>query len=257
MAFFASAVIAANASGAAQSPMTGNPGEIGLEIYAQGTVRSAPTSITLNVSIQTTSILSAVPTDQEKASATAKHRQQTDRLLEVLKAKGVSGSAVTEMHMDERQMGFVGNEFANGPITVDISAPRPQMGGPAQPRMICISRYQIRLNGNAQLDEIRKVLSAAGATINGPPQLALKDDLEARRSAIASAIAKARADADIYASSLGMRVLRISGVSNQSPGLTNDPYREIFSNVLAQQAGTPTEVVTQAETTIDFVIGPR
>jgi uncharacterized protein YggE len=87
----------------------------------------------------------------------------------------------------------------------------------------------------------------------------LKNNSEARRSAIANAIARARADAETYASVIGYRIARIAKLSNQNlPELVNDDYAALLQGVGSSYSDAPAgHVVTKARVQIDFVLLPR
>jgi uncharacterized protein len=108
---------------------------------------------------------------------------------------------------------------------------------------------------------IERALRDTGATQVTGPTYELVDDSAARRSARAQAIAAARADAEAYAESLGMRVLRVVRVTERvgldfmslfvgQPNLT----RRIQEGMTGR---TSPEIATQVIVGVDFALAPQ
>ena len=231
-------------------------GEVTLQIAARGSVHSPPDLITLNAQVTT-------PGDTAAAASEA-HKAKLDRLTRTLIAKGIDPKAIST-EPENMPFGFVGYEFnvtdvAPPPVVTPAPSGAPSAPFPSRPgrpfRISKSSALQLKLTSQAQLAAARETLTSEGASVVGRPRLTLRDDRTARRSAIVAAIANARADAEVYASGLGMRIVRIVKVTNQPPTNVMDIYSAI-PEMIDAQTNAANDVVTSAQATIDFILAPR
>lgn len=217
-------------------------GEVLLQISATGSARNAPDSVIINVQIMTTGDTAVAA----RAAGVAK----TEALIRALTANGVDKAAISQVRTSASAFGFIGNEAAG----VDY----PQRLNPGSEPRLAQSIVRIKLRSLSQIGQVREVLDSQNLTMAGIPFLALGDEREARRAAIADAVLKARQDAETYASVAGFRVLRIVRISNQSARLdTLESYSDLIRGMGSLQAADPDTVTTSASVTIDFMIGPN
>ncbi|RHW16829.1 SIMPL domain-containing protein [Sphingomonas gilva] len=181
-----------------------------LDVAARGEVRRVPDLATISAGVVT-----QAPT---AAQALADNAKAMDRVLAALKAAGVA----------ERDV-----QTAN--IGLD---PQYRYGENVPP---VITGYQARNTVSVRFRDISKAgaildaLVKQGANqINGPT-LSLANPDEALDEARVDAIAKARARAEIYAKTLGMRVVRIVAVSEASD-MPGPPVPVMYARAQAMDA---------------------
>ena len=225
----------------AETPVTTQPlarGEVLLEVNAIGTVTSRGD----------TAILYAVATGsgRDEAEARGQVDQQIERLTSAAVAAGVRADDV-----QVRSAPHVG-----WMVSADMQGPQ-EAGTPSSSR----STLEVRVRDIARVGTVERALRDAGAAQVSPATYELLDDAPARRSARAQAIAVARADAEAYAQSLGMRVARIVRVTERvgfdvmslffgEPNLTR--------RLQARVNGEPgPDVTTQVIVGVDFALAPQ
>lgn len=219
--------------------------EVPLGISERGSVHSRPDRITINVPVMASA--------ETAAAARAANQAIVDKLIRDLLAQGLDRDAVQLAPTGGAAFGFVGNEAydPDNPVA-------PNLPGASTKRRTATSLLQIKLHDQAGIETVRRVLDLDDQAMAGPPQLALADDGDARRQAATVAIAKARADADAYAASVGMRVSRMTRVSNYGPAGSGDNYTTVADNIMAMAQGqTTSDVTTSATVWIDFMMVPR
>ena len=229
-------LLATSTAAGAQSGR-GAASEVTLQIVARGVVTSAADKVTVSVGIPgkgTTAAAASAAADAKLASVTR-----------ALAAVGVAGDAIT---VQPTGGGLLGMMSGIGDMTtVDV--------GDGTPEKSTVRTVQIRLPDVAKLQQVRDVLAAQDIAGIGAPELALTDDRAARAAAITDAVTKARGEADTYASAVGLRVLRITRVSNQSPQLFDMNQLDVLKRMT--NLGGARDVTTDATVAIDFVMGPR
>lgn len=221
----------------AQDGRRGGSTEATLQITARGSVETPADDVTATAAI--------TGTGKTDAAAAASARAKLDTMTRSLAAIGVSAAAITEQPVSETDTMMT--------IADTMEASATDEEGKTARRVV-----QIRVGSAAKLREVGEVLMRQDAEQVGTPTLALTDDAAARQAAIVKAVAKARADAETYAATIGMRVLRITRVTNQSPKLVDIDEADFVKRMATLgMAGTPSGVTTSATVTIEFAIGTR
>ena len=221
MGFRSKMVLGALIAGAAAAPLAAQavaPTPVAviegtrLDVVARGEVRRVPDLATISAGVVT-----QAPT---AAQALADNAKAMDRVLAALKAAGIA----------ERDV-----QTAN--IALE---PQYRYGENVPP---VITGYQARNTVSVRFRDIGKsgaildALVKQGANqINGP-SLSLANPDSALDEARVDAIAKARARAEIYAKTLGMRVVRIAAVS-ESNDVSGPPMPMMFARAEASDAAT-------------------
>jgi uncharacterized protein YggE len=130
----------------------------------------------------------------------------------------------------------------------------------SEPEVSLSSGVEVRLRNLDKVAELTQALHEAGVEIYADPVYAPGDQSAARRTARAEAMATARADAEAYAASLGLRVVRVVRVTermgldlisllvNNSSLLTS-----MFQPARAQGPEIPTFVTVG----VDFALGAQ
>lgn len=218
------------------------PGTVDLSISATGQSVKRADQVTIRVPITSSGATNAAAKAANSAAEAA--------LINALVASGIDRRAITS-HPGVSQFGFVGNEAYNlGALEA------PQAPG-NMARKTAHSVLQIRLTDTALISRVEGVLNQQNQAMNSTPLYSLRDDRAARNAAIADALANARQEADAYATPLGLRVDRITSVSNYGATRTS-PDVESFMRMLAgTQEGDPDMVTTRAEAWVNFVLVPQ
>jgi len=129
-----------------------------------------------------------------------------------------------------------------------------------RPEQYVRSTIEFQLRDPGRAEALQRALEQAGAERVAPPTYALADDRAARRAARDEAIRLARAEAEAYAASLGLRVARIVRVTERlgieafgllasNPSLTRR-FRDNRNN-------REPEVDSHALVGVDFALAPR
>ena len=145
-----------------------------------------------------------------------------------------------------QRFGFIGNEAYGTPEEL----PQPQ-------KVTAGAVIDIRLREPSRFATIRDALEAAGAANVSGPAFDLSDDRAAREHAKADALTKGRVEADAYARSLGLRVVRLVRVSERPT--TDVLSAEVMQNMMKQMRGgsdSGPDVETTVGLAMDFALGP-
>ncbi|MDQ4087070.1 MAG: SIMPL domain-containing protein [Pseudomonadota bacterium] len=122
------------------------------------------------------------------------------------------------------------------------------------------SELRIDVRDLRRLEPLQRVLEQAGAGQMPPPVYSLSDDRSARRAARNQAMATVRADAEAYAASLGMRVVRIVRVTERvgmdfmSLMLSETAQ---LQNMFERRDRRSRRVATYAMVGVDFALAPQ
>lgn len=220
-------------------------GEVLLQISAQGSVSSAPDRITVTV------LLSAAGATSSAARAAA--QAKANKVTAALVAAGIPADAISQG--PGTSLGFMGDVQLEG---LANTLPQVVTGSGTELAMTKRSTTSllIRLSNVGMVARVNSVLDAQDEAMAGRPTMELLKDAPARQAAIADAIKKARADADAYATALGMQVVRFVRVSNQAANAFDSAAQmvEMFSN---RRNSIENVVTTDAGVWIDFILAPR
>jgi uncharacterized protein YggE len=212
------------------------PNEVLLEVVSTGVAHNRADKITAHVTVSASAATAAEARRQVAA--------QVDRLSAAARAQGATAD---DIRIDRPQrVGFIGNEAYDVP---DV-APRPE-------KSTSTVVIGIRLPNPNRFEAMREALEAAGAATVADPEFALSDDRAALEQAKADALGKGRAEAEAYARSLGMRVVRLARVSERATSevLSAQVMQEMM-NRLTGGVSADSDVETKASVGMDFVLGP-
>ena len=238
------AMLVVSATGHAQSAPRA-PGHVKLRIATTGSTSNRADKVTILVQLSS------------RAATTTAARQENDalaaRLTAALVARGVPRAAITTLPRSGR-LGFVGNAAAADQDELPPPAVLAGMAG----QTWAFSTVRVALSDPGLITAVRDVLDAQGLAMDIGPQLALQDDRAAKRTATAKAIAAARAEADVYAETLGLKVAAITSVSNVGENNFGRPDPDMFLNMmLGGGEGGGDTVVTSVPVWVDFDLAPR
>lgn len=234
----------ATAAANAQATNIAAPGAIELRLSATGQSVNRADYVTIYVPISTTGETASAARSANSAAITA--------VTNALVSHGVDRGAVTLLPATAR-FGFVGNE------AYDPDTPQAPQGLAAMmARKTAFSTLQIRLSDPALVGRVRDALDEQNQAMSGAPLYSLKDERAAKNAAISDALAKARQDAEAYAVPLGLRVDRITSVSNYGDTTPTVPDVNFFARMMAgAQEGPANSVTTSAQVWVNFVLVPR
>lgn len=229
-------------AGAAAQPVSTAPlaaREVLLEIDADGSVRTPADQIFLTAQIQTSGVTSA----EARAALAALEA----RVVAAARAAGVAPDDVAEARQDNA-IGFVGNQAAATAMIQGDEA-----------RQTARKSLEVRVRDPSSIERLRAALEAAGATQVSDPIYTLADDSAARQAARAQGLTRARADADAFARSLGMRVGRIVRVSERPTVETASlmMMQAMMRRMFGRGGGPSPEVETQVHIAVDFALVPQ
>ncbi len=183
--------------------------------------------------------------------ATAKVNAVADGLTKELVARGIPRQNIVVDEPSAR-LGFVGNEA----ITADLP-PEMQQAIAKQPRYATLT-VKVVVTDMSLLRGLREVTAKNGLVSLENTDYELNDDRAARRSAIADAVRRANADAEAYASSLGLRVARTIRVTDQAanPSIMGN-YSELMERMILRKNVASGKVETSVNVAVDFVLRPQ
>lgn len=204
-----------------------------LSIVGIGTVHSAPDLVILKLTVAASG-----PSAQDA-------RDDRDRKIAEIKARlaaiGVKGAAI------EIETSLSDTIFTTPPIAGTL--PRPQR---AQQTLV------LTLSGLPQAQLVRDAVSKDDLATAQPPVLKLKDTSKAHREAIAAAVAEARADAAVYAQSLGLQIIGIAKATNAlGVGPIVDGYASELRTLNIGRSAPAQDVITQSRVQIEFLAQPK
>jgi uncharacterized protein YggE len=231
-------------------PAPGAPGHVKLRIATTGSTSSRADKVTILVQLSS------------RAATTTAARQENDalaaRLTAALVARGVPRAAITTLPRSGR-LGIIGNAAAADPDELPPAALAGMAGMAGMAGQTwAFSTVRVTLSDPGLITAVRDVLDAQGLAMDIGPHLALQDDRAAKRTATAKAIAAARAEADVYAETLGLKVAAITSVSNVGENNFGRPDPDMFLNMmLGGGEGGGDTVVTSVPVWVDFDLAPR
>jgi uncharacterized protein YggE len=240
-AAFAASLAAAPASGEGGSAPVLNPGELLLEIAADGVSHVVADKVTVAVTLNSTGATAA--------EARAANAALTAHIVAAARSAGVNGADVRIVERRSGALGFMGNEAIESLIQSQSSDP-PKVES---------STVVIRLRDPKRFAALRDALEAAGADHVPDPLYELDDNVAARRSAKADALRRARDEADVYARNLGMSVGRILRVSER-PGPNYEDaegLQLLVRRTMGASEGPANDIETRITLAVDFALVAR
>lgn len=219
------------------------PGEVSLEVASKGNSTRRADKATILLSIRCSG--------DTPAEARAAAKMTSENLRRELQKLGVPAKSIL-IEEPTARAGFIGNE-----AVADMLVNVPGAGAAAKPKSTASLQMRIDLAGLSVLPRLRDLLEREPNPVTLTPSYTLNDPRPARNAAIEDAVRNARADADAYAASLGMRVARVVAIRDQSTQPMFIPDYEEMMSRFTQTAGAAEEVQTNVRAIVEFAIVPR
>lgn len=188
------------------------------------------------------------------AEARAKVQAQGDVLIAELVKRGVPRRSIS---VDEgvSRMGFVGNE-----AYPEFQEALAQAGGaPKKIERKAALSIKIVLDDLALLPRVRQFLDERNAIIAESPALDLRDDRQARHAAMRDAVQNARAEAEVYADAVGMRLVRVIRISDPAgESALGAEYADLMRKMMALKGTTEAgKVETIVRVNVEYALAPK
>lgn len=228
-----SAALAAPVSAQATS---GPPALSTMRVAGEARVSAKPDRVQIDLGVQT-----QAPQSQDAASANA--RQLDAALAAVRKAAGPGAQLRTV-------------SYSLTPVYQYRSGSEPIITG-----YTALNVLQVQLDDLARIGEVIDAATRTGANRVQGIQFTLRDQDTVRAQALREAATRARAEAEVLAGALNLRILRVLSVEESSPQLV--PFRTHVAmagaNARAAEAPTPVEAGTldvSANVALTLEVGP-
>jgi uncharacterized protein YggE len=248
-AWLALSAVIASVPAAADGPISLPPlapGEVLLEVSAAGTVSTPATSATIAVDVSGDG-------DDDRAA----RRMLDERLEQVRAGARAAGAAAADISVGSVRTGTPEVEFFNDLGAAGMNTMTSD-GGRAS------AAVTIRLRSVAGVEPLRDRLGLIDGVSVGEAQYALDDDSAARRQARADAIRRARADADAYAATMNMRIVRVLRVTERggfdlmSAMFGNESlFARQMEGRMSGRGRSSSRIETVALVGVDFALAPR
>jgi uncharacterized protein YggE len=260
------ALAAAPAAAQAQAPLA--PGEVLLELGSIGTATVPADLATIRLAIS--------GHGETEAAARADLESRYRRIAAAARQAGVPAAAIVRGELNQiEDMRTIDVRETPPPPAEETPPPgmvRPDAVitalppstpiQPPTPSHYAGSAVMVRITDVALVPALRRAFAAAADSEfgNGVPVYSLTDSRAARQTARAQALAAVRADAETYAASLGMRVVRIVRVSERTgvgllPYLLGDP--NLPRRLFGPGENRDPDVTVLAVIGVDFALAPR
>jgi uncharacterized protein YggE len=238
------ALAALPSSAASQSvPIALAPGEVLLNVQAEGRHRSRPDLMTVTAGVVTTARTAREALEANSALA--------NRLIQVVRSNGIQPGDVRTTELS------VVPQFEE---LTDESAERAEREN-RSPRIlgyVAKNSLELRLRDLGRAPDIIDGLFAAGANSVEGPDFSLADPAPAQRMARRAAVEAARLEADTYAEALNMRVARILRVSERGDfDLEGGEQIVVTGSRIRRTPIEPGELTTRINVWIDYAMVPR
>lgn len=229
-------------------------GEVLLQLNGNGRVTTRADLATFHVQV------SASGATEEEARQAAQAIVQ--RVMQAVRGVGVAAADVDAGRITiGESYDYMGMNAMTADMAMDLNAAEEteNMAGLYEPRKSASSFISIRLRNLARSDDLIRAVEQAGAGVTPMPEYALLDTAGPRREARGRALAAARAEAEAYAASLGMRVVRIIRVTERlgmdffSMMMNEQEMRRQMGN----DGSSGPDIVTSVIVGVDFALAPR
>ena len=221
-------------------PIALAPGEVLLQVEAEGVHLSRPDLMTVTAGVVTTG---ASAKEALEANAVL-----ANRLLDAVRAEGAGPRDIqtTQLTVDPR-FDEADRERA------DREQREPRIVG-----YIARNRLELRLRDLGKAPDIIDGLFSAGANEVRGPGFYMSDPVPARREARRAAVTAAHEEAKTYAEALNMRVARVLRVSERNQFFADDGGTIIVtgSGILPTPI-EPGEIETEVRVWIDYALAPQ
>ncbi len=228
----------------AQVALELKPGETLLEVQAIGQVSVAPDVAYLSIGVVSTGVTAKEATDTNAAQMT--------RVIAAIRAAGIEPRRIRSQQINvQPRFARAGQGDYQG---------QAQISGYVANNSVTVTVTKLDLASAV----VTGAFGAGANSVNGP-NLGLIDNGKAVAEARKDALANARAEADSYASGLGMRIARVLRVSERGRSADNGGDSGIRNRIEADpvMGGTletpisPGEVRQRVTLWIDFALAPR
>ena len=226
--------------------------DVGVEIVGSGTIEVPVTRFTVSVEISTTG-----PT--QTAADTSRDRKRAE-VVAALGRVGIPATALTEP-----QKPLDGPLSAkNSDMMVMTEATDPAEDG-EKPSFTSNQTLVLELASVDQVVAARGVFAKLEGVTAGAPSPVVGDTMGAYRQAKAKALANARLDAEAYAKELGLRVQRVSKITEAGNGMFFPGFQTFFQRLMTAGGpqglkgmfeGKPGTVRVDASIIVEFVLAP-
>ncbi|RYD68079.1 MAG: SIMPL domain-containing protein [Sphingomonadales bacterium] len=224
-----------------------------VEVIAIGEIDAPATYLTMSAS------WSVEGTNQ--AAADKAKLAKLAEVLKVLADAGVPNSAITELPADDplrittAPKDLLGIEETADAATADAATK------PAEPSWTAGDGKSIRVTSMAQAAAVRTALDRISVTLS-QPEAHLDDQAAVYRQAKVLALRNARLDGDAYAREMGMRVLRVSKISETGNNIMLPGFQEKMQRLMGAGPdgmkelfkSRPGTVHVEAAVVVEFVV---
>lgn len=241
-------------SATAQAPVMTQPlaaGEVLLEVNALGFVTTRADRATLSISI--------TGSGETEAAARAAAERNIAEVRAMLRAQSVADADIRVQPITAYVDSTVATE-ANA-MTMDMMDENMTAPAPV-PTASANAQTEIIVRNVDRVPAIQAALMERGIYALSGASYALNDDSVPRRQARAQALQKARADAESYAASLNMRVVRVVRVTERLgfdllslAGSESQLVTQLFSPMMMRANGG--QVPTIVAVGVDYALAPR
>lgn len=266
LALAASAPLAATA----QAPVMTQPlaaGEVLLEVNSLGFVTTRADRATMSFTI--------TGSGETEAAARTSAQQSIAEIRAMLRAQGVADADIRVQPITTYSNAEVDAAVANAAAAMEAAAAEmaAETGGNAATTVDSVAPVTgASVSANAQAEivirnvdrvaGIQSALMERGIFATAGINYALNDETGPRRQARAQAMQKARADAESYAASLNMRVVRVVRVTERLGldvlSLAGTEYQTVSNFFMpATMRGGGAQVPTLVAVGVDFALAPR
>ena len=214
------------------------PGEVLLNVEAEGISEARPDLMTVTAGV--------VTTGDSAGRALEANSQLADRMIEAVRRHGVEPRDIRTTELT------VTPQFEELSRGAEESGRVPRILG-----YVATNKVELRLRDLASAPLLIDTLFTAGANNVHGPQFAHSDPTLEERKARHAAVAAARLEADTYAEALGMRVARILRVSERGPFDTSARYISVSGSRIRPTPIEPGALTTRIDLWIDYALVPR
>ncbi|MES2444657.1 MAG: SIMPL domain-containing protein [Pseudomonadota bacterium] len=229
-----------------------------VEIIASGEINAVPSAYTLTASWS--------GQGDDEAAAKKAVADRTGQFLAVLQRLGVPQTAVTRTPSSTTETTAVVAALSDLPNKDGTKAALTVSDEDldTKPSTMISEGGTIRVTTLEQATALRTALQEVEVDVTAAPEPVLDDRDGVRRQAKAKALSNARADAEAYARELGLRVIRVSKISEAGNGLflpgLQDKMQQVFTSGPAGMRGLfepkPGVVHIEASIIVEFILAP-
>ena len=236
---------------AADSQLAAN--EITMTIYAKGMAHSAPDKITISHEFS--------ESGNDEVSARAALKAHLDNVRKKLSELGIGVYSVDVGETNISKQASLADMMKAASALKPSGSSNASMDNPVHAK----ASIKVVFHDITKLANVKSTIEAddspASWMLNGtnPFQspFALMDDTKARSVAVADAIEKAKAEAELYTTRMGYHIVRIKSFGNETQMYNMNDVSGMMSKVIPFfGSGTP-DVTTDANIRIEFVVTPN